>query len=288
MTQLLSGMKAKKVKSCLYVCYSEESTTIFLCKFDSELWSKIWNEICDTYDCENPMKPIHLPPNIEDMKGDLHNYIKMHVTFLCELPSLKAKKEKPTFNKLKNQYILQNKHKSLEFKKEAIIKNISEACKEAKKITKESFQLCRKKATEILTFLMSNTDREKVYDAIDHVPNAYAMKGSSLKTETMRKMIEDVHNKCKEENVDILCEVCDGQWNKITFQDIKYEPLTKIQFQKKIWNSVMAEEKSNLIDKMMRASKVSEDTLQSWSYQEHILMVDDEHTIGNIKVSTNY
>ena len=46
----------------------------------------------------------------------------------------------------------------------------------------------------------------------------------------------------------------------------------------------MAEKKSNLIDKLMKASKVSEETLQAWSKQQQILMVDGEHTIGNIKV----
>ena len=50
----------------------------------------------------------------------------------------------------------------------------------------------QKKATEILTFLMSNIDREKVNEGIDHTPIAYAMKEISLKTVTMRNMIEDV------------------------------------------------------------------------------------------------
>ena len=58
-------------------------------------------------------------------------------------------------------------------------------------------------------------------------------------------MIEDVRDKCQDNNVNILSEVCDVQWHKITFQDINYEPLTKIQFQKKIWNSVMAKKKVN-------------------------------------------
>ena len=35
----------------------------------------------------------------------------------------------------------------------------------------------------------------------------------------------------------------------------------------------------------MKASKVSAESLQSWSQQEHLLMVDGEHTIGNIKVT---
>ena len=36
-TQILAGMKAKNVNECIYVSYSEESTTFFKCSFDREL-----------------------------------------------------------------------------------------------------------------------------------------------------------------------------------------------------------------------------------------------------------
>ena len=85
----------------------------------------------------------------------------------------------------------------------------------AEDLTKESYQLARKKATEILTFLLSTTDREKSIHGIDNIPVAYALKGHSLSTETMRRMIEDVRNKCKEKGVNILCETCDGQCHKM-------------------------------------------------------------------------
>ena len=89
--------------------------------------------------------------------------------------------------KIKNQYVLQNKYKSSIFNQSEVTNEISDTCKDAKIITSESFQLCRKKATEILMFLMSNIDREKVNEGIDHIPIAYAMNGNSLKTEMMRK-----------------------------------------------------------------------------------------------------
>ena len=135
---------SQKVKACLYVSYSQESMTIFLCKFDSNLWNKIWNEICDKYDCDNPLKPIHLENNKKKLKEDLEKYIKSNVTFLCELPSVKATKME-TGKKIQNQYALPNKHTSSNSEKENIVTEISEKCKEAKTITNESFQLCRKK-----------------------------------------------------------------------------------------------------------------------------------------------
>ena len=59
------------------------------------------------------------------------------------------------------------------------------------------------------------------------------MKGHSLKYSTMRQMIEDVWDKCKEKNIDILCEVSDGQWIHNINHDIHGEPLSRLQFQKK-------------------------------------------------------
>ena len=44
----------------------------------------------------------------------------------------------------------------------------------------------------------------------------------------MRKMIEDVCDKCKENNTDILCKVSDGQWIKNINQDIEGKPLTRL------------------------------------------------------------
>lgn len=111
-------MKARKVKACLYVSYLEESMTIFLYKFDSDLWNKIWNEICDNYDYDNPLKPIDLENNIKKLKEDLEKYIKSNVTFPCELPSVKTTNKMDTAKKIKNQYVLQNKHTSSDFEQE--------------------------------------------------------------------------------------------------------------------------------------------------------------------------
>ena len=42
----------------------------------------------------------------------------------------------------------------------------------------------------------------------------------------MRLMIEEVRDICKEENVDILTEVADGQFRKIVCRMIDNKPLT--------------------------------------------------------------
>ena len=70
-------------------------------------------------------------------------------------------------------------------------------------MTEKSHELSRKKAAEIFTLILSDSNREKSQYGVDHFLIAYGMKGYSLKVETMRKMIEDVCNKCKEKGIDI-------------------------------------------------------------------------------------
>ena len=115
-------------------------------------------------------------------------------------------------------------------------------------MTNRSHELGRNKAVEILTFLLSDSDREKSINGIDHVPVVYAMKGYSLTTATMRKLIEDVHDKYKENNTDILCEVSDGQWIKNINHDIEGNPLPRLQCQKHIWNNVLSMRKETHLE----------------------------------------
>ena len=155
-------------------------------------------------------------------------------------------------------------------------------------MTLESYELCRKKATEILTFLVSTSDREKSNEGIEHIPIAYAWKGASLKVSIMCELIEKVRNSCKENNIKILCKCCDGQWSKIVFNDKEGQPLTRMQFQKKIWYESLNMKRKDMINYLLQTSTVSEDTLTEWSNNQHILMVDGTHTIGNVTISSKH
>ena len=154
-------------------------------------------------------------------------------------------------------------------------------------ITKKSFELSRKKATEILMFLLSTSDREKSANGIEQTPIAYAMKGSSLSTNVMRNLIEKVLDECKERNVSILCECCDGQWWKNVFCDIDGNPLTRMQYQKQVWNEVLQIKKNEIINYLIKCSTVSESMLKNISEQKHILMVPGTYNEGNISITSD-
>ena len=86
--------------------------------------------------------------------------------------------------------------------------------------------------------MLSNSDRMKlVNDETYTHPIAYAMKGYSLKVQTIRDMIELLRNSLYEQNIPILCECFDGQWANLAFKDADGEPLTLLHLMNKSWEA---------------------------------------------------
>lgn len=187
------------------------------------------------YDDDNVLKPNHFNDNVQHLKELIENYVANNVEFICELPSKIGKENKRKNIRIKKLYKEVPICPFSTLNIEHIFEDIVESCCEAKDLTLESYELSRKKATKILTFLVSTSDREKSNDGVEHIPITYALKGSLLKVSIMHELIEKVRNACKENNVKILYECCDGQRSKIIFSDKEGYPLTQMQFQKKTW-----------------------------------------------------
>ena len=52
--QILSEMKAYNCDKLLFTCWSMTSMTVFLARFDSELWNVCWSELVKVYGSEHP------------------------------------------------------------------------------------------------------------------------------------------------------------------------------------------------------------------------------------------
>ena len=86
---------------------------------------------------------------------------------------------------------------------------------ECTKHLNDAHYLERHIACEILAFILTDTDRHYQANAPANYPIAYALIEPSIDMDTMRLLIEQVRDKCKEENVNILTEVADGQFHKL-------------------------------------------------------------------------
>ena len=88
----------------------------------------------------------------------------------------------------------------------------------------------RKKAAEILVFLLSDTDQIHDPEKPNAIPVTYALKGYSLNTDTLRNMIDVVCDKCLEKDIKIICEAMDGQWSRLVVRSADGSSLTRIQY----------------------------------------------------------
>jgi hypothetical protein len=84
-----------------------------------------------------------------------------------------------------------------------------------------------KKATEVLVWFVSDTDRNRNPELPHSVAVAYAMKGYSLETDSMRKMHDHILYVCASRDINGACSCFDGQWLKLANIDKNDKPLTK-------------------------------------------------------------
>ena len=134
-------------------------------------------------------------------------------------------------------------------------------CCVTKDLVSEAYELQRRKATEILAFVISDTDRIHDGEHPNQIPIAYALKGYSPSTEKLREMIDVVRNKCKSEGIDVLCKSTDGQWARNCMRSKEGKPLTCIQYQRDVWNKFCRNSKVVLLETLMGYSKVDADCL---------------------------
>ena len=81
----------------------------------------------------------------------------------------------------------------------------------------KAHNLQRRKASEVLLFICTDSDRSFNKEKPSSIPLAYALKGHSIHISTTQKMINIVHDHLKQNGTKILCEAVDGQWSGIVF-----------------------------------------------------------------------
>ena len=116
-----------------------------------------------------------------------------------------------------------------------------------------------------MAFVISDTDGIHSAEHPNQIPIAYALKGYSLSTDALHKMVNVVRNKCKEHGMDVLYEATDGQWAPNCTRAEDGSPLTRIQFLKDVWNKFVRNSKTTLYDNLLGYSKVDKRCLEELS-----------------------
>ena len=130
------------------------------------------------------------------------------------------------------------------------------------------YDLQRKTVSQLLTFAVTDTDREYNKKYPNHMPIAYALVGNSLSMEKFRIMLDQVSDVCKSKGVKILCQCCDGQFRPIVCKNHNNEPLTWIAWQKDLWNTTMKMSKREILKTLESVCIVDDEMLLNVGSEE--------------------
>ncbi|CAC5392113.1 unnamed protein product [Mytilus coruscus] len=149
-------MAAMDVKELMYLCWTEESSTVFRAKFDADLWKLVTDEIKDVYLCQTPKRPTRLSERSKLISEKIEVYRKTMVTFLCEIPSVKATSREISQTHVNSPYVFPVVTKG---SVDQSTENIELTLCNVNRVIDETYEICRRKATEVLVWLLSDTNR---------------------------------------------------------------------------------------------------------------------------------
>ncbi|KAK7105400.1 hypothetical protein V1264_016787 [Littorina saxatilis] len=239
--QILAEMAAYGSERLLFTCWCEESTVVMSANYDRSLFEKLLQEVIEVFGIENPRRPNKIRPVVKELKQEISKYLESSIEFVAEFPSINVDKS--------NVYkeISQQSSVGSEVTNDPKLERVSRALRSLKMWFSTAHSLLRQLATEILVFMLNDTDREFQMDINNAHPVAYAMKGPSMNVDTFRQMTNHVISQCEEAGLPILAVSTDGQWHNFGIRDEEGTPCTLFQLQKDVWKEIKSETKPQLI-----------------------------------------
>ena len=254
-TQVLSEMFALQTDKLFLICYSAESSTVLQVKFDKDLWDEIQTEICCIYGPEPPIRPSKRSESSKRLQLKIDEFVEQKVEFICEVLSLQSVDCSCTDKPDDKQMFCC--HTSNNQKLELTLNEAQECLHNCNLNVESAYKLTKAKATEFLGFMISDLDREYKSEQLHSIPVAYGLKGYSMPTETLRRMIEDVLSHCKKRGLYVPVVSFDGQWCKLAVRDRDENPLTVLQLQKTVFAGVRRLSKGEIIKSVSESNVVT-------------------------------
>ncbi|KAK3085496.1 hypothetical protein FSP39_004241 [Pinctada imbricata] len=252
--QCLAEMHVMETSRLIFVSYTANSSAVFDVTFDLELWMTIWNKISEIYDKDALQRPTKLTENVKSMKERMTEFTKSNVKFLGEYRSHRFHDQGLCVKSSTYPFL-----HGLE--KERIVSSITQdeinySMDTSSSLLNEGYNLLRKKATEIMVWVLTNKDRNSKLEIPCSVPVAFGLKDYRLSCKAMRQATGKVLAECRKRNIRVDSFAADGQWAQLMLRDGDGKPSTLLQLQKDVWRSVTKHSKQDLIAKISNLNKV--------------------------------
>ena len=147
----------------------------------------------------------------------------------------------------------------------------------------EAHNLERRKTTDVLLFLLMDTDQTYNKDKPNAISVTYGLKGHSLNCETAQWMVTDIRNFLHHQNINVLVEVYGGQWSRLVFRDSNDKPLTLFELKHDCWLKFKIMSQEKLINFIESLCKNTKQNLQQWTAAS--LDMPESRHIGNIRAT---
>ena len=238
----------------LFITCTEESVILNSVDENIDLWNKLAEIVFDIYGGENIKKPTKLHPEIATLKKEI-GVFSQSVTVLAEVPTYSCTDtdmEHAVAESDASPYMEKNENVGEHLNLEQITEKLKIITLEATELLKKCSEIRRQKATELLIFMASDTNRMKTDQDESYThPTGYVLKGNSLPVSKMRKLVDMKRDAFKEKNIPILCESFDGQWANLAFETSDGFPLTLVHLQKKSWQNACNLSKKGALTKII-------------------------------------
>ncbi|CAG2194451.1 unnamed protein product [Mytilus edulis] len=247
--QTMLEMRSMGCQECIFLCWTEESTTVFKLRLNQRLIALIINESVDVFYSENDKPPSKLSSRAKEIK-ELCKDISNSSTFIGEFPSVLG-----TLHT--NELIIDQDNLPYQtfqtttptLKKDYCEKEMISTLVSASTVLKEAYQLNRKKASEVIPIMLSTVDRISNPETGHAQPIGYFLRGYSLSTDVMRNIAEDFMQACFVNGIHVPVQTFDGQWINLVVRDQQGNPQTKLQLQVDVWKEVKRMPKKILSEK---------------------------------------
>lgn len=289
--QCLAEMCVLKTDRLLYICYSKESSTVLEVRFDGELWGMIHNYISDIYDNDCPKVP--KATKTMDIGSKIKEFVKTNVRFVVEVPSLTSTDSKSW--QISSDYPFQfAKEEMIRAYPEIATKAIIEILEKGKASNKTCYNLKRRKATEVMVWMLTNINRNSSTEIPCSVPLAYGLKDYKLTSTAMRAATYYVLEKLSERGIRVCSFSTDGQWINLMVRDANCKPLTPLQLQKDVWTKVQKISKQELVKQFGGLNKEKDehaDILSNISVSRNdrngLIVESKDHAFATVRTSSD-
>jgi hypothetical protein len=263
--QCLSEIEVLDVPYLLFVSWTPEETTVFSVLRDQPLFQDAMKLALKMYGEENVKKPTKYSEEQKELKKKIEERSKS-VQMIGRFKSIVHSNTEPDMEPFKSRSIS--------------VQKLVATIHEVKILTENHYEINRERASEAVVYLLCDLDRSWDKERVKWAPVAWFPKGYSLTTKTIRDITEEVHTCAHNNGIHVPCSSFDGQWHGIVIRSTDNKPLTILQLQKDVWNSVIKMSKCDIISEVRKLNRtptwnrieVSNGNESSHEHKKHIIV----------------